>query len=71
MECPQRNFASSPALLRVINSDSIMDLAIHVYLECFNDTFIPPNMKTYPLVNFESLVSDINLASLYHFITVG
>jgi len=41
-----------------------MDLAIHVYLECFHDTFIPPNMKTYPLVNFESLVSDINLASL-------
>jgi len=42
-----------------------MDLAIHIYLECFHATSIPPNMKTYPLVDFESLVSDINLASLY------
>jgi hypothetical protein len=62
----QSHLASSLALLRVINSDSIIDLVIHVCLENFYETSTPPNVKTYPLMNFEFLVWDIKLASLYH-----
>jgi len=29
-------------------------------------TTVPPSVKTYPLMNFESLVLDIQLASLYY-----
>ena len=42
-----------------------MDLAITVCLENFHDIAVPTNMNTYPLVNFESFISDIQFASLY------
>jgi hypothetical protein len=42
-----------------------MDLVIHDCLVDFHNTTTPPNVKTYPLVDFESLVSDIQLVSLY------
>ena len=42
-----------------------MDLAMHVCLEDFQDTTAPQSVKTYPLVDLESFVSDIQLASLY------
>jgi hypothetical protein len=58
----QSHLASSLALLRVINSDSIIDLG----LENFYETSTPPSVKTYPLMNFEFLVWDIKLTSLYH-----
>ena len=55
--------ASSPALSKDINFDSILDLVMQVCMEDFQDTTAPPRVKTYPLVNFESLVSDIQFAS--------
>jgi hypothetical protein len=48
-----------------------MDLEIYVYLEDFYDIYISSNVKTYPLMNFKSLVSDIQLALLYSSIIVG
>jgi hypothetical protein len=42
-----------------------MDLTIHVFLEDFHNTVALPSIKTYPLVYFESLVLDIQLASLH------
>ena len=61
----QSHSASSPALSKAMNSDSIVDLAMQVCLEDFQDTVAPPRVKTYPLVDFESLVSDIQFASQY------
>ncbi|CAL5433238.1 unnamed protein product [Camellia sinensis] len=63
--------ASSPALSKAMNSDSIVDLAMQVCLEDFQDTAAPPRVKTYPLVDFKSLVSDIQFASQYPSSTVG
>ena len=63
--------ASSPALSRAMNSDSIIDLAMQVCLEDFQDTVAPPRVKTYPLVDFESLVSDIQFVSQYPSSTAG
>ena len=57
--------ASSSALSKAINSNSIVDLAKQVYFEDFQDTVAPPTVKTYPLVDFESLVSNIQFASQY------
>ena len=56
--------ASSPALSRAINSDSIVDRAMHVCLEDFQDIAAPPKVNTYPLVDFVSVLSDIQFASV-------
>ena len=45
--------ASSPALSKVMNSDSIVKRAIHVCLKDFQDTAAPPRVNTYPLVDFD------------------
>ena len=50
----QSHSASSAALSSAMNSDSIVDLAIQVYLEDFHEIVAPPSVKTYPLVDFES-----------------
>ena len=54
-----------------MNFDSIVDLAMQFCLEDFQDTDAPPSIKTYPLVDFESLVSDIQFASQYPSSTAG
>ena len=56
--------ASSPALSKAMNSDFIVERAIHVYLKDFQDTAAPPRVNTYPLVDFDSSESAIQLASL-------
>ena len=56
--------ASSPALSKAMNSDSMVDRAIHVYLEDFHDITAPPIVNIYPLVNLDSKLSEIQLASL-------
>ena len=48
-----------------MNSESMGDLANTVCLIDFHDNFSPPSVKTYPLVDFEFLESDIQLALLY------
>ena len=63
--------ASFLALSKAMNSDSLVDLAMQVCLEDFQDRAIPPRVKTYPLVDFESLVSDIQFASQYPSSTAG
>ena len=47
------------ALSRVMNSDSIIERVIHVCWEDFQDITVPPSMKTYSLMDFESFISDI------------
>ena len=59
------HYASSPTLSKAINSDSIVDHAIHDCLDDFYNIVVPPIVSTYPLVDFESFVSDIQFASLY------
>jgi len=54
---------SSPALSKIINSDFIMELEIHVCLDNFQDTVAPPRINIYLLVDFAE--SAIQLASLY------
>ena len=54
-----------------MNSDSIMERAIHVFLKDFQDTAAPPRVNTYPLVDFDSSESAIQLASLYPSSTDG
>jgi len=51
--------ASSPALFKVMNSDSIVEWAIHICLKDFQDTAAPPRVNTYPLVDFDSSESAI------------
>ena len=58
------HFASSTALSSAINSDSIIEHAIHVCLEDFQETVAPPKVNTYPLVDLVSILSKIQLASL-------
>jgi hypothetical protein len=47
-----------------------MNLMIHICLDNFHDTASSPSVKIYSLVNFESLVSDIQL-SLYTLNIIG
>ena len=63
--------ASSPALSKAMNSDSIVERAIHVCLEDFQETVVPPRVNTYPLVDFDSSESAIQFASLYSSSTDG
>ena len=67
----QSHFASSLVLSKAMNFDSIVDLAMQVCLEDFQDTAAPPRVKTYPLMDFESLVSDIQFVSQYPSSTAG
>ena len=67
----QSHSASSPALSKAINSDFIVEWVIHVYLKDFQDTAAPPRVNTYPLVDFDSSESAIQLASLYPSSTGG
>ena len=57
--------ASDPAFSKAINSDSMVDLAMQVYLDDFQETTPPASVNTYPLVGFTSSVSEIQLASQY------
>ncbi|KAL2460236.1 Uncharacterized protein Adt_43656 [Abeliophyllum distichum] len=61
----------SPALSNAINSDSIVDRAMQVCFEDFQDTAAPPSVNTYPLVDLESFISDIQFASQYPSNTAG
>lgn len=61
---------SLPALSRVINLDFIVERAIHLYLEDFQETAPPPRVNTYPLVDFTSFDLVIQFASLYSSNTV-
>ena len=63
--------ASSPVLSNAKNSDSIVDLAMQVYLEDFQETVAPPKVNTYPFMDLVSLESDIQLALLYPSNTAG
>jgi hypothetical protein len=60
-------------LSRAIKAASLMGLIIHVYLEDFHDIAnpLPPSVKIYPLMDFESLVPNIQLALLYLSSTIG
>ena len=62
---------SSLALSKAMNSDSIVERAMHVCLEDFQDTAAPPKVNMYPLVDFDSSESTIQLASLYPSSTGG
>ena len=62
---------SSPALAKAMNSDSIVERAIHVCLKYFQDTVAPSRVNTYPLVDFGSSESAIQLASVYPSSTGG
>lgn len=62
---------SSPHLSSTINSDFIVDLAITVCFEDFQDTTEPSHVNTYPLVDLKSFMLDIQFASLYPSRTVG
>ena len=62
--------ASSPTLSKAMNSDSIVERAIHV-LDDFQDIAPPPIVKTYQLVNFVSVDPVIKFISLYPSRTAG
>ena len=51
--------ASSAALSSAINSDSLVERAIHACLEDFQETAAPPKVNTYPLVYLVSMLSEI------------
>lgn len=59
------HLTSSPYLSKVINSNYIVDRAITVSLEDFDDIIAPTRANTYLLVDFESFTSYIQFASLY------
>jgi len=61
----------SPALSKAMNSDSIVERAIHVCLEDFQDTAAPSRVNTNPLVDFDFSESAIQLVSLYPSSTGG
>jgi len=63
--------ASSPALSKAINFDSIVEQSMQVYLEDFQDTVTSSRVKMYPLINFDSLKFAIQFASLYPLSTGG
>ena len=63
--------ASSPILFKAINYDSIMERAMQVCLEDFQDTVAPSMVKIYPLVDFDFSESIIQFTSLYPLSTSG
>ena len=71
---PRRLFshsASCPTSLSAINSYSIVDRAIQVYLADFHEITPPPSINTHPVVEFTSSLSDTQLASQYPSNTAG
>ena len=56
-----RDRGVTSGLIKAMNSDSIVERAIHVCLEDFQDTAAPPRVNTYPLVDFDSSESAIQL----------
>jgi len=48
-----------------------MDFVTHICLKDFHDTTTPSSVKTYPLVDFKSLVLGIQFVSLYSFNIIG
>jgi len=48
-----------------MNSNSIVEQAIHVCLKDFQDIAAPLRVNMYPLVDFDSSESAIQLASIY------
>ena len=63
--------ALDPAFFKATNSDSMVDLAMQVYLDVFQEIAPPTSVNTYPLVCFTSSVSKIQLASPYPSNIVG
>jgi len=61
----QSHLVSSPSFSKTINFDSIVERAMQVCLEDFQDRFAPPGVKMYLLVYFDSEKSAIQFASLY------
>ena len=53
------------AFSKATNSDSMVDFAMQVYLDDFQDTTPLASVNTYPLVGFTSYVSEIQLALQY------
>ena len=51
--------ASSTALSKAINSDSIVERSMHVYLKDFQETATPSRLKMYLLIDFDSSESAI------------
>ena len=47
----RNHYSSSLTLSKTMNSDSIMERAIHVCLEDFQDTVVPPRVNMYSLVD--------------------
>jgi hypothetical protein len=60
----QTHFAFSLAMSKATSSNSIIDLVMHVCLEDFQKT-APLIVKINPLIDFESLVLNIKLVSVY------
>ena len=52
--------ASSPAFSKATNSDSMVDLAMQVYLDDFQETAPPTSVNTYPLVGLPHLYQRSN-----------
>ena len=56
---------------KAINSTSIVDRVVQVCFAIFQETALPPMIKTYPLVDFISSESEIQFASLKPSRTLG
>ena len=50
---------------KATNSNSMVDLAMQIYLDDFQETAPPASVSTYSLVGFTSSISEIQLASQY------
>lgn len=65
------HYASSPHLSKVKNLDSIVDHAIIICLEDFQDIVALAKVNAYLLVDFESFILNAQFASLYPLGTNG
>ena len=63
--------ASTVAVSNAVSSASIVDLVKMVCLQDFQETALPPSIKTYPLVAFISSASEIQFESLYLILPLG
>ena len=63
--------ASDIAYSKATNSDSMVDVAMQVCLDDFQETAPLVSVNTYPLVGFTSSVSEIQLTSQYPSNIVG
>lgn len=53
------HFAPSTTLSSVINSNFIIELVIHVYLEDFQTMVAPFNVNIYSIIDLVSILSEI------------